>query len=42
MVLDTITPLKAAIHLYEAQGFIQCEPYYDNPMNDVIYMMKKL
>lgn len=42
MVLDTITPLKAAIHLYETQGFIKCEPYYDNPMNDVIYMMKKL
>lgn len=42
MVLDTITPLKAALHLYETQGFIQCEPYYDNPMNDVIYMMKKL
>lgn len=42
MVLDTITPLKAAINLYETQGFIQCEPYYDNPMNDVIYMMKKL
>ena len=42
MVLDTITPLKSAIHLYEKHGFIQCDPYYDNPMDDVIYMMKKL
>lgn len=42
MVLDTIQPLKAAIHLYQKLGFIECEPYYDNPMNDVIYMKKKL
>ena len=42
MVLDTIQPLKAAIHLYQKMGFIECEPYYDNPMNDVIYMKKKL
>ena len=42
MVLDTITPLKSAIHLYEKHGFFQCDPYYDNPMDDVIYMMKKL
>ena len=37
MVLDTIEPLKAAIHLYEKCGFERCEPYYDNPMSDVIY-----
>ena len=42
MVLDTIQPLKSAIHLYEKHGFVRCNPYYDNPMNDVIYMMKKL
>ena len=42
MVLDTIEPLKAAIHLYKKFGFIECEPYYNNPMDDVIYMMKKL
>ena len=38
MVLDTIKPLKAAIHLYKKFGFIECEPYYNNPMSDVIYM----
>ena len=42
MVLDTIAPLQSAIHLYQKFGFAECEPYYDNPMNDVIYMKKKL
>ena len=42
MVLDTIAPLKSAIGLYEKSGFSKCEPYYDNPMDDVIYMSKKL
>lgn len=42
MVLDTIIPLKAAIGLYKKNGFEECEPYYDNPMDDVIYKMKKL
>ena len=42
MVLDTIKPLTAAINLYRKHGFEECEPYYDNPMEDVIYMIKKL
>lgn len=42
MVLDTITPLQSAIHLYKKFGFEGCEPYYDNPMSDVVYMRKKL
>lgn len=42
MVLDTITPLRAAIHLYEKMGFEECEAYYCNPMRDVIYMRKRL
>ncbi len=42
MVLDTIRPLKSAIYLYKKHGFIECEPYYDNPMDDVIYMKKEL
>lgn len=42
MVLDTIEPLKAAIHLYKKHGFTECEPYYHNPMDDVIYMSKAL
>jgi ribosomal protein S18 acetylase RimI-like enzyme len=42
MVLDTIVPLKAAIGLYKKNGFKECEPYYNNPMADVIYMIKTL
>lgn len=42
MVLDTIEPLQAAIHLYRTAGFQECEPYYDNPMGDVIYFKKEL
>ncbi|ETS92808.1 GNAT family N-acetyltransferase [Veillonella sp. AS16] len=42
MVLDTIEPLKAAIYLYKKHGFTECEPYYYNPMDDVIYMRKAL
>ena len=42
MVLDTIELLQAAIHLYKKHGFTECEPYYHNPMDDVIYMRKEL
>ena len=42
LVLDTIEPLKAAVSLYRKLGFEECEPYYNNPMDDVIYMSKKL
>jgi len=42
MVLDTIEPLKSAIYLYKKFGFKECQPYYDNPMNDVIYMSLNL
>lgn len=42
MVLDTISPLRAAISLYKKYGFEECAAYYDNPMDDVIYMRKQL
>ena len=35
MVLDTIIPLKSAIGLYKKYGFEECDPYYNNPMDDV-------
>ena len=38
MVLDTVAPLKSAINLYKKFGFVETQPYYSNPMNDVIYM----
>lgn len=42
MVLDTIVPLKSAIGLYKKFGFQEIKAYYNNPMDDVIYMSKKL
>lgn len=42
MVLDTIAPLENALRLYKKYGFEETEPYYDNPMEDVIYMKLKL
>ena len=42
MVLDTLKPMQEAIHLYRRFGFRECEPYYNNPMDDVIYMKKEL
>lgn len=42
MVLDTIKPLQSAIRLYKKFGFVECAPYYENPMSDVIYMKKIL
>lgn len=42
MILDTITPLKSAIHLYKKFGFVETASYYENPMPDVIYMKKSL
>ena len=40
MILDTIKPLKSAIHLYKKFGFVETSPYYENPFADVIYMKK--
>ena len=37
MVLDTLNRLEAAIQLYESLGFVRMEPYYDNPLPDVVY-----
>lgn len=42
MVLDTLKPLKAAIHLYRTLGFSEIPAYYHNPMPDVLYMGKEL
>ena len=38
MVLDTIKLLQGAIHLYKKFGFVEIPAYYNNPMDDVIYM----
>lgn len=42
MVLDTLAPMESAIKMYKRFGFYEIEPYYDNPMDDVIYMKLEL
>lgn len=42
MVLDTLDWLNTALHLYESLGFVRTEPYYDNPLPDVVYWKLEL
>jgi putative acetyltransferase len=42
MKLDTLAKLVPAIMLYRDMGFVDCEPYYDNPIPGVVYLAKKL
>ena len=37
MVLDTLQRLKSAMKLYESFGFRRTDPYYDNPLEGVVY-----
>ena len=36
--LDTLRRLTHACRLYESLGFVECEPYYHNPIASVVYM----
>lgn len=38
MRLDTLKTMVAARRLYAGMGFVEVEPYYHNPMPDVVYM----
>lgn len=38
ILLDTLVPLQSAVRLYRRNGFREIPAYYDNPMDDVIYM----
>ena len=42
MVLDTLDQLAPAIRLYREIGFEECAPYYDNPLQGVVYMRRAL
>ncbi len=42
MVLDTLSTLESAVHLYYDNGFYEIPPYYDNPLEDVLYFEKIL
>jgi ribosomal protein S18 acetylase RimI-like enzyme len=38
MILDTFTTLTNAVALYQNLGFYEIEPYYENPLDNVIYL----
>jgi len=42
MYLDTLESMVLAVNLYRQLGFEDIEPYYNNPLPNVIYMRKKL
>lgn len=42
MRLDTLEKLTAALGLYTALGFKEAQPYYNNPLNGVVYLEKDL
>lgn len=42
MVLDTIPRLQSAYKIYRAASFDPCDPYYHNPLDDVIYLARNL
>jgi ribosomal protein S18 acetylase RimI-like enzyme len=36
--LDTLQRMTQARHLYESLGFVECAPYYHNPLGAPVYM----
>lgn len=42
ILLDTLTRLEAAVKMYKKLGFRETAPYYDNPLDNVIYMRMEL
>jgi GNAT superfamily N-acetyltransferase len=40
--LDTLARMEPARRTYMGEGFVECEKYYDNPLEGVVYMAKEL
>ncbi len=42
LVLDTLASMVPAITLYKKLGFYEIDAYYENPLNDVVYLKMDL
>jgi len=42
MLLDTLPQLTVAKEMYRRMGFVETDPYYENPLPGVVYMEKIL
>jgi ribosomal protein S18 acetylase RimI-like enzyme len=40
--LDTLPHMEAAIGLYKRNGFVECEKYYDTPIDGTVFLKKSL
>src|ERR1700761_7578918 len=40
--LDTLPQMEAAVGLYEKEGFVRCEKYYETPIEGTLFLAKKL
>ena len=40
--LDTLNTMETALKIYADSGFVEIEPYYNNPHDKVVYMEKVL
>lgn len=42
MVLDTLRIMESALGLYKSLGFVEIQAYYENPLNEVVYLRLNL
>ncbi|KAE9970137.1 hypothetical protein BLS_005065 [Venturia inaequalis] len=40
--LDTLPHMEAALGMYKSFGFVECEKYYQTPMEDTVFLNKEL